>query len=290
MLGILLLTSMAAPMVSQAPNSNSACRANCISRSIARAPIHRSRIGKNFTPSRPSAGSLQLGQSGPRSGEEVVRLAAYIADETRRPQQELLSRFHAALDLRERMKGVDHPETLYILRSIGWLHNNAAQLDEAERIMREVLVRSEGSAPQIYGSALTDLATVLMSRAKFTEARTLLRRALDLSLARSHASGRRPDHSSESRADRLAHQLFRNRRACVRRGLSANRGAGQRPVDCAGVLPDEPRSHADRARTLWRGEGPIGARIRHPIERERPGHRTSGDRRYIRRESRQPRR
>ena len=112
--------------------------------------------------------------------EEVVRLAAYIADEARRPQQEVLTRFQAALELSERMKGGDHPETLYILRSIGWLHNNAAQLDQAERIMREVLARSEGLAAESYGSALTDLATVLMSRAKFSEARTLLQRALDL--------------------------------------------------------------------------------------------------------------
>jgi len=105
----------------------------------------------------------------------------YLYDRAQYVEAEPL--FRRALEIRERVRGPDHPDTARSLNNLATLYDSQGKLTEAEPLYRRALeIRERVLGPDHPDTAtsLNNLAGLYYSQGKLTEAEPLLRRALEI--------------------------------------------------------------------------------------------------------------
>ncbi|WP_428936842.1 tetratricopeptide repeat protein [Fontivita pretiosa] len=130
----------------------------------------------------PAASAIRTQFSGKPLTEASVRMALVYSYEAVGRSDLALPHAEAALGVRRRLLGEDHPDTLNSFLWMGTLLHGTGKLDEADRFLRESVERNRrilgSDHPDTLG-AINSLASLRQARGKLLDAELLFREALD---------------------------------------------------------------------------------------------------------------
>ncbi|HEY8551198.1 MAG TPA: tetratricopeptide repeat protein [Vicinamibacterales bacterium] len=149
---------------------------------------------------------------------------------------EAVRHFRAAYDMRKALLGPDHPSTLLAQSNLAAGLSRVGELGDAERLLRDVLARSQRSSetglPPV--QTMTNLAHVLMQRRKLAEAEAAARRALAL-------LGERPEPMPEASALAMLGRVLMVRGRLREAEAPLRRALGIRSARLGAAHPDTVR-------------------------------------------------